>query len=62
MTTLLSQVVTASEADSLWNLPKGSVKRDIHRNKFMPGEFRKSKGIILIMKEAIYRMYGEPRK
>lgn len=62
---MLFEVITASEGDELWNLPKGTVKQDIHRGIFKPYQYRKSskqhRGTLLLLKSAMYSIYGSPK-
>jgi hypothetical protein len=58
---LLSQVLTAREADEEWGMADGTVKRDCNRGRFYAEEIKKSKGTWLIVRQALLRVYGEPK-
>lgn len=53
----LYEVMTPREIEIRYNLPHGSVIRDIHRNKFRPSEIRKSSGTWLITEREARRVY-----
>lgn len=55
---LVSEVMTCSEADEHWSLPKGTVKRDCNRDRFNPTKIRKSGNTWLIAKEELKHIYG----
>jgi len=55
----LHEVLTAAEADELYHLPKGSVKRDCNRRLFPEGSYRKSKSTWLITKEVLDERYNK---
>lgn len=59
---LLSQVLTAREADEEWGMADGTVKRDCYRGRFYAEEIKKSKGTWLIVRQALFRVYGSPKK
>jgi hypothetical protein len=59
---ILYQTMTVSEIEERWELPAGSVRRDIDRGKFRPGELMKSGKFHKIMYLAAKRVYGEPKK
>jgi len=56
------KVMTASEADSYFGLPIGTVKRDCNRKMFEHHSMRKSGSIWLIEKEALMKRYGAYKK
>lgn len=53
----LYEVMTPREIEIRYNLPHGSVIRDIHRNKFRPSEIRKSGSAWLITEREAHRVY-----
>jgi hypothetical protein len=53
----LYDIVTPSEVESIFDLPEGSVRRDISRGKFRQSEIRKSGAIWLITKREALRVY-----
>lgn len=59
---LLSQVLTAREADEEWGMAIGTVRRDCNRGRFYAEEVKKSAGTWLITRQALARVYGEPNK
>lgn len=59
---LLSQVLTAREADEEWGMAIGTVRRDCNRGRFYAEEVKKSAGTWMITRQALARVYGEPNK
>lgn len=58
----LSQVLTFSEAADKWGFANGNtLRKAVERNKFLPGEVRKSGDVWLITYEAMSRVFGQPR-
>lgn len=55
--TPIYDILTSSEADERWDLPKGTVKLDCNRGKFYPHEYRKSGGTWLVTVSAMERVY-----
>jgi Helix-turn-helix domain len=53
----LFDVVTPAEIEKMFDLPTGSVRRDINRNKFRKSEIRKSGSTWLITKREAKRVY-----
>jgi|GEM_PF-6894711 len=53
----LYEVITPSEIEEDFDLPSGSVRRDIHRRKFRSSEIRKSGSTWLITKREALRVY-----
>lgn len=53
----LYEVMTPTEIEAKYNLPQGSVRRDLSRNKFRPSEIRKSGGTWLITAREARRVY-----
>lgn len=54
--------MTASEAQKLWGLKSESTVRTyIARGKFKEGECRKSGETWLVTRDAMYRVFGEPK-
>lgn len=58
----LQTVLVSGEIEERWELPKGSVLRDVSRGKFKYNELRKSGGTWLISFGAAVRVYGAPKK
>ncbi len=46
-----------AQAEREYNLPTGTIRRDIHRKRFEPDEYRKLGRDWLITKEAVERIY-----
>lgn len=59
---LLSQVLTAREADEEWGMASGTVRRDCNRGRFYAEEVKKSAGTWLITRQALSRVYGASKK
>lgn len=58
----IEEVMTASEAQKLWGLKSESTVRTyIARGKFKEGEYRKSGETWLVTREAMHRVFGEPK-
>lgn len=53
----LFEVVTPAEIEEMFDLPTGSVRRDINRDKFRKSEIRKSGSTWLITKREAKRVY-----
>jgi|SRR5690625_5130858 len=53
----LYQVTTAKEIEQEYNLPEGSVRRDLSRDRFRKSEVRKSGSTWLITKREAKRVY-----
>lgn len=62
----LSEVLTASEADTKWGLPVGTVKKvcnkQIVSKTFYGHEARKAGGTWLVTRSGMRRMFGEPKE
>lgn len=58
----LTQVVTISEASDLWGLDSSTLRWAIRRGRFDLDEFRKSGKEWLILKDAMYRVYGKTKE
>ena len=54
----IEEVMTASEAQKLWGLKSESTVRTY---KLKEGEYRKSGETWLVTREAMYRVFGEPK-
>lgn len=54
----LTQVLTISEASTLWNLDSSTLRWAIKRGRFKPGEVRKAGREWLILVTAMERVYG----
>lgn len=54
----LENVLTFSEATSEFNLSEKTLRNNIDYGKYLPGEVRQSKGIWLITRAALNRLYG----
>ena len=58
----LFEIFTTTEAAQLWGLNESTVRKAIQGNKFKLGiDFRKAGRVTLITKEAMIRVYGEPK-
>lgn len=58
----LSQVLTFSEAADKWGFANGNtLRKAVERNRFLPGEVRKSGDVWLTTYEAMGRVFGQPR-
>lgn len=58
----LTQVLTFSEAAEKWGLANGNtLRKAVERNRFQPGEVRKSGDVWLTTYDAMKRLYGEPK-
>lgn len=58
----LTQVLTFSEAAEIWGLANGNtLRKAVERNRFLPGEVRKSGDVWLTTYDAMKRLYGEPK-
>ena len=58
----LSRVLTYSEAADKWGFAHVNTLREaVERNKFLPGEVRKSGDVWLTTYEAMSRVFGQPR-
>lgn len=57
MENLIEKVMTATEADIYFDLPKGTTKRDCLRGMFPEGTTRKAAHLWLIEKEALIQRY-----
>lgn len=59
----LNDVMTFSEASEKWGLGESTLRSVIRTNKLTEGiDYRKSGKVWLITKEAMQRLYGEPKK
>ena len=59
----INNVMTVSEAGKTWGITEGAVRKAIKSNKFVPGiDYRKAGRITLICREAMIKVYGEPKK
>lgn len=56
--------LTTLEAEREYDLPEGTVRRDIHRGRFEAGEYQKVGRGWIVSREAIERVYkrSQPRK
>lgn len=58
----INEVMTVNEASEIWDKSEGTIRAAIKSNKFITGvDYRKSGRITLITKEAMERVYGEPK-
>ena len=62
ITWVISEVMTAREAELVWNLSKGTVRVYCNLGKFEDHEARKSGGTWLVTIEGMTRVFGEKRK
>ena len=60
--TLLDKVMTVNEAAEKWGITEGAIRAAIKAEKLIVGvDFRKSGRITLITKDAMTKLYGEPK-
>lgn len=59
----LTQVMTFSEAAEKWGFANGNtIRKAVERKKFNQDEIRKSGDVWLTTYQAMYRVFGQPRK
>ena len=59
----INNVMTVSEAAEIWGITEGAIRKAIKSGKFIPEiDYRKSGRITLICREAMIRVYGEPKR
>ena len=59
----INNVMTVSEAAEMWGITEGAIRKAIKSDKFIPGiDYRKSGRITLICREAMLRVYSEPKR
>ena len=59
----INNIMTVSEAAEIWGITEGAIRKAIKSDKFIPGiDYRKSGRITLICREAMERVYGEPKR
>ena len=59
----INNVMTVSEAAEKWGITEGAIRKAIKSRKFIPGiDYRKAGRITLICREAMERVYGEPKR
>ena len=59
----INNVMTVSEAAEIWGITEGAIRKAIKSDKFVPGiDYRKAGRITLICREAMMRVYGEPKR
>lgn len=59
---IINSVLTVSEAAKKWGIVEGTIRAAIKSNKFVHGvDYRKAGKITLITKEAMLRVYSEPK-
>ena len=59
----INNVMTVSEAAEKWGITEGAIRKAIKSGKFIPGiDYRKAGRITLICREAMERVYGEPKR
>lgn len=51
--------LSVKEAAEMWEIDSSTIRHSIRRNRFKPGEFRKSGDIWLIRESAMERLYGK---
>ncbi len=54
----IQEVMTATEAAELWVIEAATVKRACQQGKFTKDEARKAKGVWLITRAGMRRVYG----
>ena len=59
----INNIMTVSEAAENWGITEGAIRKAIKSNKFIPSiDYRKAGRITLICREAMERVYGEPKR
>ena len=59
----INNIMTVSEAAEIWGITEGTIRKAIKSNKFIPSiDYRKAGRITLICREAMERVYGEPKR
>ena len=59
----INNIMTVSEAAENWGITEGAIRKAIKSNKFVPCiDYRKAGRITLICREAMMRVYGEPKR
>lgn len=59
----LDEVMAFSEASETWGLGESTLRSTVRTNKLAEGvDYRKSGKVWLITKEAMQRVYGEPKQ
>ena len=53
----IKDVMTVSEATSLWQLGESTIRKSIERGNFTNNEFRKSKGTWLVTRAGMERVF-----
>ena len=57
----INNVMTVSEAEEIWGITEGAIRKDIKCDKLIPGiDYRKGGRITLICRDAMERVYGVP--
>ena len=58
----INNIMTVSEAAETWEITEGAIRKAIKSNKFIPSiDYRKAGRITLICRDAMIRVYGEPK-
>ena len=58
----INNIMTVSEAAETWGITEGAIRKAIKSNKFIPSiDYRKAGRITLICRDAMIRVYGEPK-
>lgn len=58
----INEVMTVTEASEIWGKSEGTIRASIKAGKFILGvDYRKAGRITLITKEAMQRIYGNPK-
>lgn len=59
----INEVMTVNEAANIWGKTEGAIRAAIKKEKFIEGiDYRKAGRITLITREAIKKIYGEPKR
>ena len=59
----INNIMTVSEAAEKWRITEGAIRKAIKSGKFIPSiDYRKAGRITLICREAMERVYGEPKR
>ena len=58
----INNIMTVSEAAETWGITEGAIRKAIKSNKFIPSiDYRKAGRITLICRDAMIRVYGDPK-
>ena len=58
----INNIMIVSEAAETWGITEGAIRKAIKSNKFIPSiDYRKAGRITLICRDAMIRVYGDPK-